>query len=399
MRKDFSQIDADLGHVPVSSQSTEENLPPIPPLSAYIDEFDKGDAPGVRESQFFPASDFFGKDVPERSWVSEGLIPGSTVTLLGGDGGTGKSLLSLQLAVAMATGRKWLGRTVASGPVLYMSAEDDTDELHRRLADIVRAEDIGLDELDRLSLRSLAGEDALLAFSDARTGTLHASPLMAEVARHAADLEPALIVLDTLADLFPGNENDRAQARQFIGLLRGLALQNECAVLLLSHPSLSGISSGTGSSGSTGWNNSVRSRLYFSRLTDEGYEADPDARVLRTMKANYGRVGDEIAVQWRDGIFVAQEAETSLDRVAKNAKSERVFLKILDAFIQQGRYVSPNPSVSYAPTVFARHPDAEGITKIAFTRAMESLLQTGQIGIAEHGRGASKKQHLEVKNA
>jgi hypothetical protein len=76
-----------------------------------------------------------------------------------------------------------------------------------------------------------------------------------------------------------GNENDRAQARQFIGMLRGLAIRHECAVLLLSHPSVAGIASGGGSSGSTAWNNSVRSRLYLSRVVgNDGFEANPDAR-------------------------------------------------------------------------------------------------------------------------
>jgi hypothetical protein len=35
--------------------------------------------------------------------------------------------------------------------------------------------------------------------------------------------------------------------------------------MLLSHPSLTGINSGTGLSGTTGWHNSVRARMYFVR--------------------------------------------------------------------------------------------------------------------------------------
>jgi RecA-family ATPase len=60
-------------------------------------------------------------------------VPDRTVTLLYGDGGTGKSLLALQLAAATALGVKWIGLQPAHGPVLYLSAEDDLDELHRRL--------------------------------------------------------------------------------------------------------------------------------------------------------------------------------------------------------------------------------------------------------------------------
>ena len=56
------------------------------------------------------------------------LIPQKTVTLFSGDGGTGKSLLSLQLAVGVVTGRGWIGKAVSGGSVIYMSAEDDDDE-------------------------------------------------------------------------------------------------------------------------------------------------------------------------------------------------------------------------------------------------------------------------------
>ncbi|WP_369675560.1 AAA family ATPase, partial [Enterococcus faecium] len=95
------------------------------------------------------------------------------------------------------------------------------------------------------------------------------------------DERPALVGLDTLADLHSGQENDRTTARQFIGLLRGLAIRHGCAVVLLAHPSLTGMASGSGLSGSTAWNASVRSRLYLERVVQDGYEADPDRRVLR----------------------------------------------------------------------------------------------------------------------
>jgi hypothetical protein len=122
--------------------------------------------PKARKSQFFTATMLDGKEVPPRNWLVPGLIPAGTVTLLTGDGGTGKSLLALQLATACALGKPWLGKTVAGGRALFVSAEDDEDELHRRLADVLDAEDASFADLDQLALRSLAGEDALLTELD-----------------------------------------------------------------------------------------------------------------------------------------------------------------------------------------------------------------------------------------
>lgn len=94
---------------------------------------------GSRKSRFFVASDLAGKEVPPREWLVPDLVPAGTVTLLTGDGGTGKSLVALQLAAACAMGRPWLGRDVAAGRALFISAEDDQDELHRRLFDVAQA--------------------------------------------------------------------------------------------------------------------------------------------------------------------------------------------------------------------------------------------------------------------
>ena len=263
--------------------------------------------------------------------------------------------------------------------------------------DILEAEGRGYDDVSGLTLRSLAGEDALLAVET--QVALMQSALFEELDRRAAEESPSLIVIDTLADVYPANENDRAKVRQFVGILRGLALRRKCAVVLLAHPSLTGLNSGTGTSGSTAWNNSVRSRLYLSRITDNGFEPDPDARVLGTMKANYWRTGGEINLRWEAGVFVAEAQPTGLDALAAGAKGERVFLKLLDAMTAQGRYVSASPGPTYAPAQFASHPEAEGCTKRALKSAMDALFGRGDIVIATHGAGAKARTHIARKGA
>ncbi|MCA3485846.1 MAG: ATPase, partial [Rhodobacter sp.] len=176
-----------------------------------------------------------------------------------------------------------------------------------------------------------------------------------------------------------------------------LAIRHECAVLLLAHPSLAGLSTGTGTSGSTGWNNSVRSRIYLSRIVQEGYEADPDARVLRTLKANYGRTGGEISLRWQGGVFAADELETGLDRKASGAKAERVFLSLLRTFTEQGRRVNHAGGANYAPKVFAAHTKAEGTTKAALKGAMDALLERGAVTIGKDGPPSRMVTFLQMR--
>lgn len=353
--------------------------------------------PGLIQDGFFSAATLKGKPIPPRQWMVDGLIPSRTVTLLGGDGGTGKSLLALQLAVASVTGGPWINSPVSSGPVVYFSAEDDEQELHRRLDDILRAAGLDYDDTRDLILCSHAGKDALLATQASPTAPLQPTDLYRRLDMRMAAAKPAAAILDTLADLFPGNENDRTLARQFIGLLRALAIKHDCAVILLAHPSLSGLNSGSGTSGSTGWNNSVRSRLYLERIIQDGYEANPDARVLSTKKANYGRTGGEINLTWRNGVFVADAPVTALDRMASTAKAERVFLALLRLVNDQGQTVNSNAGAYYAPKFFADHPKSEGVTKSAFRAAMQNLLAEGKIHIVKSGPASRQTSHLEVK--
>lgn len=348
----------------------------------------------ARESQFYSAARLKEKPVQPRQWVVQGLVPQNTVTLFSGDGGTGKSLLALQLAVAIAAQTAWIGKTVNTGRVIFLSAEDDNDELHRRLDDILTAENRGYDDLSGLTLRSLAGEDALLAV-DSQIALVQ-SALFQELDKRAAGEAPALIVIDTLADVYPANENDRAKARQFVGILRGLAIKRKCAVLLLGHPSLTGLNSGTGTSGSTAWNNSVRSRLYLSRITDNGFEPDSDARVLSTKKANYGRTGGEIRLKWEAGVFVAEGQPTGLDALVVNSTADRVFLKLLCLFAVQGRRVNASGGKTYAPNEFAGHPESEGINKRAFKAAMERLLSAGKVRVRQDGPPSRRVSYLEA---
>jgi RecA-family ATPase len=354
----------------------------------------------LRPELFPPATRFDGLPVPPRRWLVPDWVPMGTVTLLSGDGGVGKSLLALQLAVATATGRAWLGRPLDEhGPALFLSAEDDEAELHRRLWDIARAEGLTWADLADLRPVSLAGQDALLAVLESG-GTLKPTALYEAIDAAMGEHAPRLVVLDTLADLFPGDENSRTQARQFVGMLRGLAIRHEAAVALLSHPSLSGLNSGSGTSGSTAWNNSVRSRLYFERVTTRDgltvIEDDPDRRVLRGMKNNYAARGAEITMRWEGGVFVAEAAPEGLDRKAAEAKAERVFLRLLDEFAAEGRAVRSANAAGYAPKVFASSGRAEGLSKEALRVAMERLFSRGAIREEPGGNGPPSKRTMRI---
>lgn len=320
-----------------------------------------------------------GQPVPRREWFLEGLIPQRQVTILAGDGGVGKSLLALQIAAASALGCETIGLQPLAGRVLYLGAEDEDTEFHRRLADIVHAHHRQLSDLDDMRLVPMADRDALLASPD-RSGNMQPTANWLKLVAMLEEFRPGLLVLDTSADLFGGDEIKRTQVRQFIAMLRKQAIALDIAIVLLSHPSVQGMQSGSGSSGSTAWNNSVRSRLYMTEATD-----DSDMRLLTTKKANYGKKGGETKLRWSEGVFVLDDGAPSAATGLINKKAETVFLSVLSKLLRQGQRLSPNPCATYAPKVISAHPDADGMDRKTLAAAQQRLLDRGVVKIIEKG--------------
>ncbi|MDX0450714.1 AAA family ATPase [Sinorhizobium medicae] len=342
----------------------------------------------------FP-SKWQGEAVPPRKWLIDRLVPMRTVTLLSGDGGLGKSLLALQTSVATVLGEKVAGLEPARGKVLYVGAEDEVDEFHRRIDDVLAEhsasyEDLGKDFL----LLPLADRDATLAVPE-KSGRMTPTPLFERLQEKIADFGPTLIVLDTSADLYGGNEIDRTQVRQFVAMLRSIAIAHDCAIILLSHPSVAGMQSGSGTSGSTAWNNSVRARLYLTAETGDG--ADPDGRVLTNMKSNYGAKGDAIKLRWDQGVFVLNDGSrpNPAKRIIER-KAEDVFLALLSKFNRQGNNVSHVSGTNYAPAKMASHPDSDGVGKKALALAMARLLDAETIKIVEEGPPSKPRKRLII---
>ncbi len=341
------------------------------------------------------ASDFAGKPVPQREWVVEDFIPSRIVTDFSGDGGTGKSLAALQLCTAMTNpkGGEWFDLPVTQGPVVYFSAEDEEDEIHRRVADICSHEGIDMASLTGLHIVPLAECEATLAtFTSANA--INKTRLWNQLVDEVRDIKPKLVTIDTRADAFGGDEIKRVQVRQFVTMLRKMALESDLAVLLLSHPSLTGMASGTGQSGSTAWGNSVRSRLYLKRIYVDRIEPDRNLRIITKQKANYGSLDSEIRLRWTAGVFVRENVQGSGGSDTQ-ALAEAVFLELLRLREGQGRPVSPSPSsTDYAPKIFALHADAKGFAKKAFADAMERLLEAGTIRVGFDGPPSKQKKKI-----
>lgn len=340
------------------------------------------------------------KPIPPRLWVWDGWIPRHAMTGLYGDGGTGKSLLALQLLLCIATGRDFLGFKVMQSKVVGFFCEDDPEELHRRHAAINVELDLEFADCDdRIAYALRVGQDNLLmTFTPDGRGVK--TPFFYQALAMAKERGAQVVMFDTLADIFGGNENIRSHVRQFVSCLDEFALAIDGAVLVLAHPSQAGKASGSGDAGSTAWNNSMRSRLYLRFLDfSNGEVADRTVRSLARVKANYAPIGAEITVRYSNGAFTREGtpddsgAGTFRDR---QRAAEDAFLSGLIELNEHGFRVNVHKNQPhYAPRELReKAKTSSSFTEQELRAAMHRLIRGGRLKSIKEGPPSRQRTYL-----
>ena len=340
-----------------------------------------------------------GVPVPERRWIVPNWLPVRQVTLLYADGGIGKTLLGLQLMASAALGLPWCGVPVTPCKSVGIFSEDDANELHIRLEAIRDHHNATFPEMADMCPIDATGQDNTLVHFEGSRMIL--TPRFHRLREHALDIGARLIPIDTAATTFGGNENDRAQVTAFVGgALTRLAQDTDGAVLLMAHPSLSGISSGDLRSGSTGWNNSCRSRWAMTRpLGEDGKPMlDSPERVLTRQKANGAATGEVVPLRWENGVFVRPGGLAGAPAGARKDLAEAAFLAALRARTKEGLHASQSAHAAsnYAPKVFALMPEGRDFRKQELREAMDNLLMRGRIRTVPYRKNSQDHEHLVI---
>lgn len=335
------------------------------------------------------------REAPERHFLVPGLIPDRCVTALYGDGGSGKTLLALWLMVCMASrgARPWLGEKVAGWKSVGLFSEDDDNEIVRRVQRICAAEDLSFAEVaPMISALPGVGMDTIIAgFAD--TGELVITPLMFALIEKVKAEGAHLLVLDYAAAVFGGNEIDRWQVSEFMRRLNAIARDNDIAILLLGHPSQSGMAGGRGTSGSTAWRNQSRS---FLHLTVDEDQNDPDDRRLLTVtlsKANYAPAGRVFRLASDGARFDILEVS---DRAKKKARgprlsgAQKVALMALSKAVTEAGEVSPGGPIPTGARVvkietWRHYAYSAGISEADTPEARRKAFQTARTGLQGKG--------------
>jgi hypothetical protein len=171
------------------------------------------------------AADVAARTDDEPPWLIESLWGALCVGVIGGSPKSGKTWIALEMAVAVASGRPFLGRfgVPRRGPVLVFAAEDAPVSVRERLEHLSIARGADFATLDvHLILESVVRLDQ----EEDR------ARLRATVKRY----EPRLLVLDPYVRLQSGvDENDATQVSAILGSLREISRAEEVAIALVHH--------------------------------------------------------------------------------------------------------------------------------------------------------------------
>jgi len=364
------------------------DMPPEPPSEP------------LKPAKLVTPADWPEGDPPAIEWLWRGMIPRGEAVSLHADGGVGKTELAVMLSAACSRGAlDCLGETVEPGPVLFISAEEPQDQIRRRLARIGNRQGFRPAECAALHLwfpDDLA--DCTLAAAGGSSRKVEPTAAFHSLAIAARSLQPVLIVVDSVAATFVGNQIDRVNARSWVSLWRRLAQDTGAAVLLLDHPSLSGINEGTGRSGNMDWRNAVRLALHMT-VAKEPDEAASGVIRLEMTKCNLGPKHDPINLLWVDGLLTVEGSGSPLERAARDDGAERKFIELLAERNTQGRYVGASRGRNFAPYILAAMPNAEGYNKKALQGAMERLFQADKIVLEAHGAPSRGLSRLVARDA
>jgi RecA-family ATPase len=245
-----------------------------------------------------------------------------------------------------------------------------------------------------LHVLNFFGQDATLCASLGKSGNVETTALYKLLYEAAGDIKPINISIDTLTRAFSGSEIDRVQVYAFANHMQALALVADGSVTILSHPSLSGVQSGSGISGSTAWHGAFRFRQYLKGVRpDGGEQPDDDIRELEFKKNQYGPKGEAILVRYQGGLFLPERGVFSLDKLAREAAVDEAFLSGLRMLAQQGRDpIEGKSSTQYGPSLIADLPaiKAQGIRKRELELSKERLLAANKIHIGKTDGPPSK---------
>lgn len=192
---------------------------------SWVDWMDFAEGVTDEMPEMVDISEYRKKDpqVPEE--LIEGILRRGHKMLISGSSKAGKSFLLMELAIAIAEGREWLGFPCRKGRVLYVNLEIDPESFVDRFIRIYDA--LGLDR----------GKMRDITFWNLRGHAIPMDQLAPKIIRKVRDMRLDAIIIDPIYKIITGDENNASEMGAFCNQFDKVATETGCSVIYCHHHS------------------------------------------------------------------------------------------------------------------------------------------------------------------
>jgi 5S rRNA maturation endonuclease (ribonuclease M5) len=271
--------------------------------------------------------------LPSRRWLlsdrrtGKGMLPAGKAGQIIAEGGAGKTMALIQLALAVASGGVWLDTFPVNiqGRVLLVLGEEDAEEARRRVYAAARKTDPASIPTGSIVILPLAGKPCAMLEHDQYGNPIETAFFLAlrEIVKSE---EWALIIIDPLSR-FAGldAEKDNAEATRFVQACEAFCAIGGAVVLVAHHTNKASRGStplnGASGRGSSALHDGFR---WQCALSSERVE-DEDIVTLSFTKSNYSLRGADLLLRREEGGPLAplDDAERDDLMVAKDKAAKK----------------------------------------------------------------------------
>lgn len=205
----------------------------------------------AQEYYFTRASSYLGQPAPLR-WLIKGWLPDSSVNMVYGESGAGKTFLTLDMACCIASGQPWHGNKTKSGIVVYMAGEGNYG-LRQRVTAWCRQNNIT--NLDNLLISNKA--------VDIDSPAVAAQIINA--IREITQDDVAAIFIDTVNNHMSGDENSAKDTRNMLNACQIVSRALNSSICLNHHTGHS-VDSKNRARGSSAWKASLDASILVAKV-------------------------------------------------------------------------------------------------------------------------------------
>lgn len=267
-------------------------------------------AENLSRFRFTTLDQLLSEPMEEISFVWDQTLPTGGFSICSAKPKVGKSTLARNLAVAVATGTPFLGRTTEKGRVLYLCLEEKRSEVRNHF------ERMGISSSDILIYTGATPEHAIR-----------------EIGIAIGEFDPALVIIDPLSRVVRARDfNDYGQMSRELEPVIDLARRSGCHILALHHDSKMGGSGGDALLGSTALFGSVDCHIQLRKNagtrtlnTTQRYGEDIPESVIELDKetglvADSGSLGDFVRGKAKNAILAEIKPGEEIDETSIKAR-------------------------------------------------------------------------------